>query len=225
MGTTNSRNVAENATHHPFPAIRKTLIRWYRSNGRRFWWREPSRSEFQIVVSELLLQKTRADLAQDVIRQLISRYASYNDLSEADESEVAEIIHPLGLQRRKSRQLILVAKVARENGGTILEAMKKGNIPGIGLYTSSMIRCMVDGKSVPVVDSNVTRVVSRLFGISATGDNRRDSELWSLCSKLVDAGSAKRINWALIDIGSIVCKPKKPSCEVCPLTRMCRFTN
>ena len=97
------------------------------------------------------------------------------------------------------------------------------SLPGGGEYVAGAVLCFAFGKNVSIVDSNVCRVVGRVFGIEAKGEARRDPNFRQIVDSILPEGNAKEFNWAIIDLAALICLPRKPLCGVCPLNEVCKY--
>lgn len=96
-------------------------------------------------------------------------------------------------------------------------------IPGVGEYVSDAVLCFAHEENTAIIDSNVCRVLGRVFGLTAAGEARRDPVYRQIAERLVPKGKCREFNWALIDHASIICTPRKPKCKICPLNSICDF--
>jgi A/G-specific adenine glycosylase len=203
-------------------ALQRQLLEWFEKNKRDFYWRKPGVSIYEILIAEMLLQKTQAEVVEPVLKEFIARYPTIVSVHKAPRKEVEKLVWKLGLFRHRSKNIKEVAKIIVEKHGGRIEANKDwlAELPGVGPYVSSAVACIKGGERVAVVDANVGRVVGRIFGIDYK-DAKRSKELWSKAEDIVPEGSSKEFNWALIDLGALVCAPRSPKCGECPLKRIC----
>jgi len=202
--------------------LQEELLRWYAENRRNFIWRRGGVSTYELLIAEMLLQKTQAKVVEPVLKEFIARYPNIKSVHRASRKEIEKLIWKLGLFRHRSKNIKEVAKIIVEKYGGIIESAKDelAELPGVGPYVSSAIACFKGGERVPVVDANVSRVVGRLYGIDYK-DSKRGKELWAKAGDLVSEENPKEFNWALIDLGALVCVPRNPKCSECPLKGMC----
>ena len=208
-------------------AIKKfqtSIVNWYASNGRQLLWRHAN-EPFKILVAEFLLQKTDVRKVKAVYENFMQRWSSPQALSKARVSSVSKVIQPLGLKYKASRLKSSAKVIVKKFGGKIPEVdYKLLELPGVGRYIASAVECFSFNKSKAVLDTNIIRIFSRIFGIKS--EKRRpkdDPQLWSFAQSLVPANNAKEYNWGLIDYGALVCKSKKPLCAECVLHNTCVF--
>jgi A/G-specific adenine glycosylase len=201
----------------------KAIIDWYRENGRHMPWRE-TRDPYAIWIAEVVFQQTRIEQGLGHYERFMERFPSVQTLAQADQDEVLKYWEGLGYYSR-ARNLHKAAKQLIET--------YKGEFPqtysellqlkGVGDYTSRAISSFAFGEKVGVLDGNVQRVLARYWAVDApvnTGLVRRDMQT------RLDAWAAscdsRALNHALMDLGSMICTPKKPGCLLCPLLEGCQ---
>ena len=211
----------------PVPAsrrrFRRALLAWYRVHGRDLPWRRTS-DPYHILVSEMMLQQTQVDRVVPKYHEWLDKYPSLGALAAAPEQEVAEAWRPLGYNIRP-RRLHAIAResVARYGGSLPSDEATLLSFKGIGAYTSGAIRSFAFGQRAAIVDTNVARVLFRVF--VARGDAKAHAmrqHLWDVSGVLVPRKHVFDFNQALMDLGATVCVARKPKCPVCPLAGMCR---
>lgn len=211
----------------PAPAarrrFRRSLLAWYGAHGRDLPWRRTS-DPYHILVSEMMLQQTQVDRVIPKYHEWLDKYPSLDALAAAPARAVRAAWRPLGYNIRPRRlQTIARESVARHNGrlpedeGTLL------SFKGIGAYTAGAIRSFAFGQRAAIVDTNVARVLFRVFV------NRGDAKahatrkhLWNVSEVLMPRKHVFDFNQALMDLGATACVARKPRCPVCPMARMCR---
>ena len=215
------------ATTVPAPPLRqrfrRRLLTWYRSHGRDLPWRQTD-DPYHILVSEVMLQQTQVDRVLPKYHEWLAKYPSLAALAEARESEVAETWRPLGYNIRPRRlQAIARESVARFGGELPSDEETLLSFKGIGAYTSGAIRSFAFGQRAAILDTNVARVLFRVF--IAKGDLKAHAmrkQLWTLSETLVPHKHVFDFNQALMDFGATVCSARKPGCGTCPMTKVCR---
>lgn len=207
----------------PKERIADLLIDWYRKNGREYPWRGKC-TPFQILMAEIMLQRTKADQVTPVYLAFLKKFPDPERLGEASRKEIAIYFSKLGLIRR-ARLVVLFAQdlLTRFNGKIPRDRKELLSLPSVGEYTADALLCFAFDEDVTVVDSNVCRIVSRVFGLKARGEARRDPRYRKILDEILPSGKAKEFNWALIDLGALVCKPNNPLCKLCPLGSLCKF--
>lgn len=200
-----------------------TLIQnWFRRNKRDLPWRS-SKSPYKIWLSEIILQQTRVEQGTAYYLKFIDAFPKVEDLANADEDYVLNLWQGLGYYSR-ARNLQASAKIISNdlNGvfpkdyETILE------LKGVGDYTASAICSIAYNLPHAVVDGNVYRVLSRYLKIDTAIDSTKGKkEFKQAAGELLDANNPGDHNQALMELGALICTPRKPNCENCPLKDSC----
>jgi A/G-specific adenine glycosylase len=193
-------------------------VRWYRRHRRDLPWRA-TRDPYAIWVSEIMLQQTRVATAVPYYVRFLERFPDVRALARASEEAVLSAWSGLGYYRR-ARALHAAAKTIVERFGGSLPADPASlvSLPGVGRYTAGAIASLAFDLREPVLDGNVRRVLSRLTGARSAPDD----DLWALSAALVRHGQPSIVNQAAMELGALVCTPRAPRCERCPITKLCR---
>ncbi|HTM04215.1 MAG TPA: A/G-specific adenine glycosylase [Vicinamibacterales bacterium] len=214
------------ASSLPAPAARRRfrrhLLTWYRAHGRDLPWRTTD-DPYHILVSEVMLQQTQVDRVLPKYHEWLEKYPSLSALAAADPHEVTETWRPLGYNIRP-RRLHAIAResVARYGGELPSDEATLLSFKGIGQYTAGAIRSFAFGQRAAILDTNVARVLHRVFVVH--GDvkaHAMNKHLWSVSEALVPRKQVFDFNQALMDFGATVCVARKPKCESCPMTKLC----
>ena len=210
----------------PAPAVvrrfQRRLLGWYAHHGRDLPWRR-TRVPYRVLVSEIMLQQTQVDRVIPKYRQFLRRYPTLRALAAAPVAEVRELWYPLGYNVRPLRlHAIARESVARYGGRLPDSADALRALPGIGRYTAGAVLSFAFGRDVAVLDTNVRRVLTRVFfGPRRATRLRGDRRLWELAEALVPAGRGYDFNQALMDFGATWCTPRRPRCPGCPMRGFC----
>ena len=202
--------------------IHSKLIAWYRTNKRDLPWRQTT-DPYQIWLSEIILQQTRVAQGLDYYLKFIEHYPTIFELAKAPEDEVLKDWQGLGYYSR-ARNLHTTAKEIVKN--------YKGNFPnkyedikklkGVGDYTAAAIASFAYKDQYPVVDGNVYRFLSRLFGVTTPIDTSQGKKDFSqLAKQLLGNHDSSIFNQAIMEFGALQCCPKNPNCSTCPLQSKC----
>src|SRR3990172_880658 len=195
-------------------ALAPRLERWFSVAGRDFPWRE-WRDEYRVLVTEVLLQRTRAGVVATFLTRFLGRYPSWESIETSDRSELEAVLEPLGLQRRRASNLASLASISPTD-------RRSDRAPGIGQYIGRAVRVNIDGVREAMVDSNFVRVLRRVFPGPWKADYRYDTRLQELAQAVIDGAKDPRAaNWAVLDLGAFVCTPRRPRCRECPLADLC----
>ena len=186
-------------------------------------WRD-TRDPYRIWVSEVMLQQTQVATALPFYQRFIARFPTLRSLSRATETRVLASWAGLGYYRR-ARHLREAARiVVREHAGRVPDDPEAfGRLPGAGRYTTGAVLSIAFDRSLPALDGNVARVLSRLFALpAAIREPRGAKALWALAVALVPARGAGDWNQAIMELGATVCLPRAPRCDACPVRGQCR---
>ena len=206
-----------------FKFFKSSLIHWYYENGRAFPWRHSKATKYQKIIVELLLQRTKAETVASFYPIFIHKFPSWQVLAAASEQEIQGIIKPIGLWKRRSVSLKKLAVVMNERNGRFPKAREEiDKLPGVGQYIANSIELLCHGKTKPLLDVNMARVLERYFGPRKLADIRYDPYLQELAYKVVDTKEPIKMNWAILDFAALVCKSRKPDCDVCPIAKCCK---
>lgn len=199
-----------------------TLLRWYRSNNRGLPWRD-TKDPYKIWISEIILQQTRVDQGIPYYSNFIRQFPNIQVLSEASEQSILNVWKGLGYYSR-ARNIHYTAKyvVQQLNGKFPCTYKSLMDLKGVGAYTAAAIASICFNESVPAIDGNVTRVISRYYGIEdavSTSIFKRKIKLIS--EQLIPLNTPGDYNQAVMEYGAVICKPMAPKCEICTLYDSC----
>lgn len=200
----------------------KTLIHWYSNNKRNLPWRETN-DPYCIWLSEIILQQTQVKQGLPYYEAFVSNFPSVFHLAKADEQSVLKLWQGLGYYSR-ARNLHASAKyVVNELNGVFPNNYKDLlKLKGVGDYTASAIASISFNEETAVVDGNVYRVLSRYFGIDTPINSSKGiKEFKALAQELIDKKQPAEFNQAIMEFGSMQCKPKNPNCNICPFKDGC----
>jgi A/G-specific adenine glycosylase len=207
-------------------AFRRSLLRWFRHHGRDLPWR-CTRDPYAILVSELMLQQTQVSTVIPYYNEWLRRFPDFVSLARASENDVLHAWQGLGYYGR-ARNLRATAKTVmdRYRGRLPRSVEQMQQLPGIGKYTAHAVASFAFYQSVPIVESNTARVLTRLFDFRESIDSDRGRQtLWQYAAMLVPKSNASIYNSALIDLGALVCVARQPKCGICPVKTFCRAKN
>jgi len=194
------------------------ILKWGTDNLREFPWRRTN-DPFEVLISEIFLQKTPAERVQKRFGDLVRAFRNPHLDVELLKLEFKD----LGLTKRVEWLAKTIYIINKEFNGEVPknpEVLRK--LPGIGLYTANSITCIAYGCSIPMVDVNVVRNLSRVFDVPIAGRISQDSQIYRLASELVPEANSQIYNLSLIDHATIVCQ-KNPKCEICILSGICSW--
>lgn len=200
------------------------LVDWFHEARRELPWRQ-NRSAYRVWLSEVMLQQTQVSRVVDYFERFVARFPTVQDLAAADEDTVLSLWSGLGYYSR-GRNLHRAARaVVADHGGvfpTTSAALR--TLPGIGAYTAAAVACFAGNERIAVVDGNVVRVLSRLLDEPrAVQLPETNASLTAAATALVDvAADAALHNEAMMELGALICTPRKTGCAVCPWRHSCR---
>lgn len=199
------------------------LLNWWYKNQRKYPWRN-TKNPYHILISEVLLHRTRADQVVPVYMQLIQKFKNIRELADASEDEVRKILYPLGLHWRTKLLHSMAREIVKHYGGKIpQESNELESLPGISHYISSAVRCFAFDHPDVILDTNTVRIIGRIFGVKVTDSSRRSKQFRELFRSLIDVKHPREFNYAMIDLGAILCKPANPLCDQCSVRELCKY--
>ncbi len=201
------------------------LLAWYDRHRRELPWRAPLGQRacaYHVLVSELMLQQTTVATVQPRFRAFIRRFPTLDALARAPLDDVLHEWQGLGYYRR-ARSLHATARVvvAQHGGQLPADPEALAALPGIGPYTAAAVAAIAHDRAVLALDGNVERVLARLFAVATPLPAAR-GELLRLAGDLAPTTRAGDTVQALMELGALVCRPRAPTCLVCPLRASCR---
>lgn len=200
----------------------RKIIAWYEEHHRNLPWRETT-NPYHIWLSEVILQQTRVDQGLDYYLKFLRLFPSVKDLATASEDVVLKAWQGLGYYSR-ARNLHHTAQwVVEEHGGRFPDHYDGLiQLKGIGPYTAAAIASFAFGEKKPVIDGNVVRVLSRIFGIEHAIDSKEGKKAFNLLAdELINAQFPATYNQAIMEFGALHCTPRSPKCAECPFKRQC----
>ena len=206
---------------------RAAIVAWFGESQRDLPWRR-TRDPYAVWVSEIMLQQTQVSTVAPRYARWMTRFPSVQALAAAPLDDVLAEWAGLGYYAR-ARNLHAGARLcAAEHGGRVPRSVDEiGRLPGVGRYTAGAIASIAFDLPAPIVDGNVERVLARLFGVR--GDVRAQparGRLWQLAGLLVDPGEdgarPSQINQGMMELGALLCTPRRPRCDDCPVAPLCQ---
>ena len=192
----------------------RKLLAWYKRNARVLPWRE-TRNPYAILVSEFMLQQTQVSRVLDYYPRFLKRFPTIASLARARPKAVMEAWDGLGYYARARNLHKLAREVSGQHDGVLPDSPEDlRTLPGVGQYTAGAVACFAYEKGVPTVDTNVKRVLERVFA---------PRDVWELATKLVPKNGKRawRFNQALMELGALVCTARKPKCPDCAVRNDC----
>ena len=221
-----SGKTKKNITHK----LMEALLHWFSKNARTLPWRRTS-EPYAIWVSEIMLQQTQVKTVISYWNRWMREIPTVEAAAKAPTEKIHKLWEGLGFYTRV-RNLQKAAQVIQErHGGKFPEKFEEVlALPGIGRYTAGAICSIAFNQPTPILDGNVIRVLTRIFGIAENPKEKEtNAKLWKLAEELVSYAKAQssqrnacsHLNQSLMELGALVCTPRNARCLICPVKKMC----
>jgi A/G-specific adenine glycosylase len=196
------------------------LLRWYGHAKRDLPWRREGVSPWQILVSEFMLQQTPVARVEPIWLGWVARWPTPSATAAASAADVLRAWGKLGYPRRAKRLHECATAIATDHGDVVPDDVETLlSLPGIGAYTARAVACFAYGKRVPVVDTNVRRVLARaVHGRADAAASSSPRDLDDVAALLPNNADAPRFSVALMELGATLCTARAPRCGLCPLS-------
>lgn len=206
--------------------LSKKIIAWYQKHKRSLPWRTHRNTkdrDYKVLISEFMLQQTKVSTVIPYFNKFYKKFPNINSLAKARITSVLKLWEGLGYYRR-ARNLHLTSKILNKDFDSSLPAdiNQLKNLPGIGDYTASAIMAIAKNKSFIGIDGNVKRVLSRIFAIQQNKDFIKNIEKKIITMKV--SKNCSDLMQGIMEIGALLCSPKKPDCQKCPIQKYCKFS-
>ena len=203
--------------------VHGSLLQWYAREQRQLPWRVTS-DPYAILVSEIMLQQTQVERVLPKYEQFLAAFPTLSALATASTAEVISAWVPLGYNMRAVRLQSIARQVISEYDGRIPDNVEELlKLKGVGRYTAGAIACFAYHQHVATVDTNIRRVLHRLFlGVAQSETQLNNAEMLKLAEQVLPDGAAYSWNQALMDLGATVCTSNNPQCTQCPLQQTCQ---
>ena len=198
------------------------IIDWYKSHKRDLPWRKTS-DPYIIWLSEIIMQQTRVEQGIPYFNRFAENFPTVKDFASAGEDKILKLWQGLGYYSR-GRNMHYTARMVMEDYAGYFPSDYDSliRLKGIGEYTAAAIASFAANEPRAVVDGNVFRLLSRYFGIETPINSGKGKKLFTeLANELMDKDRAGEFNQAIMEFGSLQCKPKSPDCSICPLQLGC----
>jgi DNA (cytosine-5)-methyltransferase 1 len=197
--------------------FRDRLIRWHSGAARPYPWRNGAPA-WHVLMAEMCLHRTRADQVAPVYVRLVELAPTPADLVRRS-AEARAVLRPLGLRWRTDNILAVAAELVRNCGGVVPETKAElQRLPGVGDYVSNAVLCFARSRRAVLLDTNTERIVSRIRGAESVRRTQMRMDLYDLAGR---PGPDRAFNYALLDLGGLVCRASKPTCATCPVRTLC----
>lgn len=203
--------------------VHSYLLQWYAAEHRDLPWRS-THDPYEILVSEMMLQQTQVQRVLPKYEQFLKAFPTLADLAAASTADVISVWVPLGYNMRAVRLQSIAREVMIEFDGRIPDTIEELlSLKGIGRYTAGAIACFAFMKQVAMIDTNIHRVLHRLFfGSDSTEPELKNDQRLAFAEQVLPSGKAYDWNQALMDLGATICTNTNPQCFHCPLQDACK---
>ena len=200
-------------------SVQTAILAWFKAESRELPWRS-TRDPYSIMVSEVMLQQTQVDRVIPVYHAFLTRFPTFQSLADAPAADVIRAWAGMGYNRRAMNLHRAAVQVTDLYEGVLPGDMKTlRGLPGVGEYTAAALACFALGQEVAVIDTNVRRVLGRVF---YGPDGAPDKEIASTAKQALPDGEAWSWNQALMDLGATICTSQRPTCLLCPVRSDCK---
>jgi len=203
--------------------FRRRLLNWFQHHQRDYPWRR-TRDPWRVLTAEMMLQRTKADQVEKVYGEFFRQFKTPSDAVNASSRTFRKALLPLGLHWRISN----FRAIARVFAATSSQRVPRSReelvlLPGVGEYVAGAVLSVAYDQPEWIVDANIVRVFRRFFDISTSKEGRRDRHVIEMAKIYSNCRTPREANLALLDFAALVCIPRKPRCEGCPIRRNCAF--
>lgn len=179
-----------------------------------------------MLAAEFMLRRTRANQVVGVYRQFAQRYATPGEVLADTPEATSALLAPLGLHWRIAQFRTLCGALVERHGGAVPSSFDDLRaLPGVGAYVAAAVRVFAFHEPDALIDANVLRFLSRYFSMTVSDGSRRSRRILDQVASLVPRDRPQGFWWALLDLTALVCTPREPRHEICPLQGSCRAIN
>jgi len=203
-------------------SFRRRLLAWYAKHARDLPWRKSS-NPYRVWVSEVMLQQTQVETVKPYFQRFMKAFPTLKKLAAAEEQQVLRLWEGLGYYRRARGLHAAAQQIVAEHGGRFpRDVATLQTLPGIGRYTAGAIVSIAFDQRAPILEANTIRLFSRLIGYREDPTKSAAQKvLWQTAEEVLPRKKIARFNQALMELGSLVCKPSNPNCDACPAAALC----
>ena len=207
------------------------LLDWFATSARDLPWRR-TRDAYAIWVSEIMLQQTQVKTVIPFWERWMRELPTIEAAAKAPSAKIHKLWEGLGYYTRVRNLQKAAQVIAEQHGGKFPEKFEEVlALPGIGRYTAGAICSIAFNQPTPILDGNVVRVLTRIFGIAENPKEKEtNARLWQLAEELVKHSSqnthrspvcCSHLNQSLMELGALICTPRNPQCLICPVQKLC----
>ena len=222
-------SLAPQTTHRITPKLVPLLLDWFAASARDLPWRR-THDPYAIWVSEIMLQQTQVKTVIPYWERWMRTLPTIETLAKARPAKIHKLWEGLGYYTRVRNLQRAAQQIVAQHAGKFPESFDDIlALPGIGRYTAGAISSIAFNQPRPIVDGNVIRVITRVFGIATDPrEKKTNAQIWELAEDLVVHASriahhaaCSHFNQSLMELGALVCTPRSPQCDVCPIKKLC----
>lgn len=202
--------------------FQKFILEYWDKHGRKSLpWRQTN-DPWKILIAEILLRKTTSAQAVDVYNKITQ--LTPVEIAQKRTEEIEEWLKPIGIYKYRANQIRTIADKISNDGVGVLKEEEINKLPGVGKYACNAVLCFAYNKPKPTLDTNMIRVIERVFGVKSYRSRpREDKELWKYAETLVNREKCREFNWGVLDFAREVCKARNPKCIKCLLSEICNY--
>ena len=206
--------------------FQQSVFEWSRESLESFPWRYPSRTPFEILIAEVLLKRTTARAAANVYQEFLDRFPTIESIATASVKSLAAVFSRVGLQQQRARAAkALALHLVEVHNGDIPNCLSSLlSVPGLGEYSARAIMSFGHNTPVAVLDTNVERILHRVF-LESLPERPSREQMQELANCLLSHSKHRQYNFGLLDLGRQICRYVEPRCGNCPLASVCDFFN
>lgn len=199
------------------------LALWAAHSGRHYPWRN-TMDAWSLLVAEMLLRRTRADQVAAVYVRTLRIFPDPQTLARSRPAIIRRVLAPLGLTHRADQLRQSAREIVRRHDGRVpSDATRLIELPGVGQYVAAAVAAGTGQSDAVLVDTNTVRVATRYFGVEVEAkDIRRQKVVVQAVTDLFDGPAGRAAWWAVLDLAALICLPRRPECERCPLVASCK---
>lgn len=229
MSARNTDSNWNDVDHHPAwtqsawrSRVRRNLLAWYDEHARTLPWRDDP-TPYKVWVSEIMLQQTQVATVLPYFERFLKAFPNLSALAAADESHLMSMWEGLGYYRRARSLQAAARQMVEQHAGEFPTRFDDVlALPGVGRYTAGAVMSISSDGRYPILEGNTVRVFSRWIAMQTPPQNSRaNALLWAVAESMLPRKGSGRFNQAAMELGALVCKPKQPSCDQCPIRSQC----
>ncbi|MDG2221861.1 MAG: A/G-specific adenine glycosylase [Rubripirellula sp.] len=204
-------------------SLRRRLLHWFSQNARDLPWRRDT-TLYRVWVSEIMCQQTQVATVIPYFERFLDAFPDIASLAAAEEQKLLGLWEGLGYYRRARSMHAAAKKIMEQHGGEFPESFEEViDLPGVGRYTAGAILSISRQAKLPILEGNTQRVFSRWVALrgAAPVEPPATRLLWEIAETLLPRKRAGDFNQAAMELGALVCTPKQPACDICPVNGLC----